>query len=755
MEKAKVRKVPWLPDKYGCAAKVFKMRLPTLIVDLVIRGERMRVAATKNESAFYFSDMDSWEMCPYDAFHACFEKETGIELDAEAKDCIQGFLKQEFPKVRFDDWVYALHEQYVRNRLPYHYDKYRNEHYGTSRLSIPRKRKELMQIYNLKIVPDTVPDEFLEWVRCQLPQYALYRGKKTDKDVEIRCTGCGHKDHMPGRKIPKVNSEVTCPCCGRKLIVKRANYYHFDEKYVSIFQIDKENGLVERQYHAWSNTHNRWDNEIHVYEHARYFVRPEGETTFFVKNRVAEVDTNGWYDSTYYPTFQRVKTPVSEAFWPGNFQTEFKGSIWQYSAIGLYMQSGIQTDPMKYMEVYCTNPELEYLLKNRMFNLLKECMVRIPAQWNPLKIKHEGKPWERFGMTKEEFRLVKTHDLKTKDIDTMRQLHVKTYERYRSFMDWMNSNVHNKEWLQKVLISLYGGVFRTPEQMIRYFTVQSEKSGRSIGDIASDYGDYRSMAKSLGLPMDQPAVSMPKDFQKAHDHLVMISNQEEAKRRAEEYRKEAERFKPFNAVLDEIRDIYTYSDGEYCVVVPKDVPDMIEDAHTLQHCVAANKEEYLEKIRARLTYILFMRKSDSPDTPYYTLEVEAGSACIRQQRTVRNSRPLKEVFEAQFGKFLAKWQKHVMAHMPKEERKYWMRSNAERYADFAEYRRRHEKVRGTCEDGGKDLEAVLSDNYINDTEGMTEMERREDALLRSAFNINLIDAVPVTKEADAKTSVVA
>ena len=45
--------------------------------------------------------------------------------------------------------------------------------------------------------------------------------------------------------------------------------------------------------------------------------------------------------------------------------------------------------------------------------------------------------------------------------------------------------------------------------------------------------------------------------------------------------------------------------------------------YTSCHCIA-NSDVYWERMERRESYLLFLRKTAEPDTPYYTVEAEPG-----------------------------------------------------------------------------------------------------------------------------------
>ena len=69
--------------------------------------------------------------------------------------------------------------------------------------------------------------------------------------------------------------------------------------------------------------------------------------------------------------------------------------------------------------------------------------------------------------------------------------------------------------------------------------------------------------------------------------------------------------------LSKMWDKYDYSDEKYAIVVPKTPSDIINEGTKLHHCV----KTYIKKILQQETIILFLRKNNELDIPYFTIEL--------------------------------------------------------------------------------------------------------------------------------------
>jgi len=67
---------------------------------------------------------------------------------------------------------------------------------------------------------------------------------------------------------------------------------------------------------------------------------------------------------------------------------------------------------------------------------------------------------------------------------------------------------------------------------------------------------------------------------------------------------------------------YEYTDGKFLVTYPKGPTDLIEEGFKLNHCAG----EFIDNVSSRISTILFIRKKDEPDVPFFTLELRGNTA---------------------------------------------------------------------------------------------------------------------------------
>ena len=223
----------------------------------------------------------------------------------------------------------------------------------------------------------------------------------------------------------------------------------------------------------------------------------------------------------------------------------------------------------------------------------------------------------------------------------------------------------------------------TPEQIMNYLLRQQQESckgmpiskkswygGQGYG-ILERWSDYFAMAKDLNKKIGDEMIYRPRDLAERHREYTEECNKkraiiqakkdkEAAKRQADEYRK---KFPTAATILKDIKPKFEYSNGDYMIIVPKALTDIIFEGSQLHHCAGAT-DRYFDRIVQRETYICFLREKKNPKQPFYTIEVEPGGT-IRQHRGMYDEEPDIELIKP----FLRDWQKEIRKRMKEEDRK--------------------------------------------------------------------------------------
>lgn len=194
------------------------------------------------------------------------------------------------------------------------------------------------------------------------------------------------------------------------------------------------------------------------------------------------------------------------------------------------------------------------------------------------------------------------------------------------------------------------------------------------------------MAKRLGMDIHDSIIYRTRDLQLRHKEAVLKI---EEMKRGIRRRELEEKYVGFQKHLIDLKEKYEFSDGEYQVIAPKSIDDILHEGDTLHHCV--NKTDtYFDRIVSKESYILFLREKENPKVPFYTLEVEPDGT-IRQKRAEFN-RQNKDIDKV--TSFLTLWQKEIQKRLTKKDRKSTEESRKLRQQNYQEIRDKHVVVHG-------------------------------------------------------------
>lgn len=169
-----------------------------------------------------------------------------------------------------------------------------------------------------------------------------------------------------------------------------------------------------------------------------------------------------------------------------------------------------------------------------------------------------------------------------------------------------------------------------------------------------DYLDYISNAEVLGWDTASDSVRFPKNFISAHDHAA-------AEVKVLEDMKKQEFFKKIEDYEAEYNKKYYFVNEKLGLLIraPHDQKEIVYEGTALHHCVAT----YRERVAKKETIILFIRKTDDPDTPYFTLNLNPRNGEIIQCRGLQNCS-----YPSDVKKFMDEWHKEKVENINKENR---------------------------------------------------------------------------------------
>lgn len=561
----------------------------------------------------------------------------------------------------------------------------------------------------MKTVPG-LPKNWIAWVSKYgiMEHYIFYKYQKNGA-TNGYCTYC--KKHVPIRS-PKYNQKGHCNICGQPVTFRSVGKSgRFCTKWYRVYLVQrrKTSGFVIRIFQArtWYKKAGYADCETTCHEEQRRIFSANGKE---ISNFV-------------YGLFKRREMRWI-LYWKPWYYTccgiQYKGNVYPYTLSDLsrheLKETGLREyalrqkkiDPGKYLYLWQTYPVLEQIVKAGLFQLVDDILEYRATD----AIKRKGrKPTDFLSVTKKEFRRLRdmnggAKELKWLQFEKSSGRIIKDEEIY-----WMAKEELEPKDLQFVLDRM------SICQVRHYLVKQSEKSGDDISHILQVWKDYLSMAGKLRLDVYDSIIYRASDLQRRHSEAVI---QMEEKKKEIRRRELEEKYVGFQEQLIALKEKYEFSAGEYQIVAPKSIDDILYEGDTLHHCV--NKtDNYFDRIASKESYILFLRKKENPEVPFYTLEVEPNGT-IRQKRAEfdRQNKDIDEVTS-----FLRLWQKEIQKRLTKKDYMSAEKSRKLRQRKYQEVRDQHIVVHG-----GEFAGKLLADLLEKDLMGipLEDSEKKEERL---------------------------
>lgn len=159
-------------------------------------------------------------------------------------------------------------------------------------------------------------------------------------------------------------------------------------------------------------------------------------------------------------------------------------------------------------------------------------------------------------------------------------------------------------------------------KLLRYL----DKQSRSL----HFYMDYIETAKEVKKYDKSWKTLFPKDLEKSHDDVHKVK---QSIKKAQSMKELAELNNKYIKTLNELVKIET-GNNKYSILVPKDLSEIIDEGNTLSHCVWGDR--YTKNHAKLKKLILFVRKTDDIDKPFFTLELRPDDCSIVQLHGYRN-----------------------------------------------------------------------------------------------------------------------
>lgn len=487
-------------------------------------------------------------------------------------------------------------------------------------------RREINEIDRVMDQVTESPADFGRWVEEEAfwkKEYLFYNGAKR----EAYCTAC--KKTVKIKIRSKHNEYVKCPECGRAVMAKswKKQKTIWDEQKVVLIQKIPD-GYIERgfyckKYHEFKN---KWRGEVTLYEMGRTLRNKR-------MNIVREFE---------YGNFKQ--TGITRWCKSGYINLNGRAVVYQKNLEEVFQGTKLQDIPYRYLfdrvKGHTVNIErmlrpdgiLEYMIKSGLTRL---SMDYLNSAWSIRKkqgtaqemLKIDGNRLNRLKKLNGGERILEWLQYEQKTGTKIRQDVLIRLDRERI-------RVGDLKEIMKYGIS--------PERALNY--IKKQKGGTAA--VLTEWKDYLNMAKKERLDIEDDIVRLPKDLKRRHNELVDLANE----------RKDRERLKEYKGIDRKIRKRlpeaarYYWQDKEYMIVPAAECEELIKEGRALHHCVGASSN-YMNKMAKGISWILFLRKKEDPDLPYYTLEIDMKTDEILQWYSEYDRKPDREKIQKVLNKY--------------------------------------------------------------------------------------------------------
>ncbi len=495
--------------------------------------------------------------------------------------------------------------------------------------------------------------------------YIFYTSDKRG-NRECTCTACGKTYTVPILKrtmnsndylfvTAKHNETVTCPECGVSATLKnigkaktRRNLY--EERRIVIIHKINHNTVHAQAFHAIKNYEYSLNPQIGLYPSTYYKFNP-GKAQRFKYSRYYGLQLeNRTIGEPFLPKFSMYAWLYGP---PDNRYiviglNRLKSTFLKYNMLDDYCdfyargRTGIvEFHFMKYLTAFCLYPQIEMLQKLGHYDVIKN-LVEVGKKSFPYVNWKTKTPQDFFKVSRQDYKLFHEAGGKLEILKVRQELikhggtgtvaeACKYYQKtpqYYNFDNTVKFSDENQLDLRKT---------------ISYIAKQSQKHKNTYQWTSIAYRDYIRMNKEMNISLEDKIVLYPPHIIRAHDRTTELHRAFlDEKRRKDNL--EAQR--KAKAQLKRNDKQYKYSDGQFIIIVPHTVDEIIREGKETQHCVGGYADRHMKGVCT----ILFLRAADQPNKALYTIEMRDKALC--QIQGYNNRTPLTPEAEAFFNTWL-------------------------------------------------------------------------------------------------------
>lgn len=495
-----------------------------------------------------------------------------------------------------------------------------------------------------------LPKDWIRWVDKQgIHQNFIFYDYSRKKSQTGYCTWCERE--VPIKK-PRHNHKGKCPRCRHEIQYKargKAGNFRTDLETAYLLQQCRD-GMVIRQFEI----NRRYIRD--QYESPKLDITEE-RRVMLDHAFTPIVFHYGYYKMSYY---RWIKGEKRYAYFNYYYSRNYKGSVYKrnlpflsrrhLSRTGLpeMIRTSEKIDPEVYLAELKKTPYLEQLAKAGLTQLALDT-IKGKMQWeNP-----QTALTKELGIDRGRMQRLR------KNKGGYHYLAWLKYEKDQGtyYSDAMMRQLDHWNVMPSELQFILGKM--SPLKVCNYLNRQYAATGREHKQLISTWQDYLAMASRLNMRTELDLIYKPKELLKKHNEVIELCGGITVVARAMEL---LESYPDIDQICQSIKSKYEFEDKQYRIKVPEKIEEIIVEGSVLGHCLHRS-DIYFDRIQRHETYVLFLREMKSPDTPYYTLEIEPDGT-VRQKRTVGDFQN-EDIIKAKH--FIAKWQRTIQKRLTEED----------------------------------------------------------------------------------------
>lgn len=616
---------PWYRNYYGQKTRnTYRCHTYFIYLRAVVEGEVLKVSVFTRERIL------NGQQSLYDIY---INKKEGRYLTFDNKDNKWRTAKIDMLDMGRKDAWYFLPEQRIwqtakdRELINRYLETGNNLegreailHYQNGRLkdyNLAKNRRETDAIDAVMWEVPEVPKDFDAWIqKWGFAGKEILFYKRKGSRTEGYCTHC--RKHVEITEKLKHNTKAICPNCRKGVTGKAWNKqkHTSDEREIGLFQkLNDGTGYILRKFcvRREGSSEKGWENmEFTRHETVRVKLNNRmSREDSFEYGEYKYTGINRWCHNARQSRWYGMRIFGEAVMYTRNLKRELRGTGLERLALKDYMRGdrGEYVHPGNILKNAMEYPCIEYLEKAGLTALIKELLERGGAKG----VNRNGETLKEFlGLDKQRIR-------RLSDLNGSGYMVAALQEERRTGKRISDGNLERIECEHIEVTNLHGEkTGMSIEQEMNFLQRQQERNDWGFTEALRYYRDYLQMAEERGMDLTDEIVCWNNRMYEFHNKYL-----EERNRKKEEMRdREVDRkFPQIAADYEKNKGHFEYGNKELEILIPQKASEITREGRIQHHCVGAS-DRYMESMETRKSFILFLRKKERKDNPFYTLEVK-------------------------------------------------------------------------------------------------------------------------------------